>query len=237
MTLIFAFLAGLLTLINPCVLPVLPIVLTSALQAHRLGPLALTLGMAASFVAFGLTVAVAGRALGLSSDLLSQIAAALMLGFGLTLLIPALGRAFTRLTARFAARADQRIDTIDRSGLRGQALTGVLLGAVWSPCVGPTLGGAVGLASQGKNVGHAALIMVTFALGVAAVMLALAYGTRATLLKRRNALRATATWTRPLMGVVLVAVGLMILTNFQHKIEGWALSILPQSLQTLSVTY
>ena len=237
MTLIFAFLAGLLTLINPCVLPVLPIVLTSALQAHRLGPIALTLGMAASFVAFGLTVAVAGRALGLSSDLLSQIAAALMLAFGLTLLIPALGAAFTRLTARFAARADLRIDTIDRSGLTGQALTGVLLGAVWSPCVGPTLGGAVGLASQGKNIGQAALIMITFALGVAAVMLALAYGTRSTLLKRRNSMRAVAAWAKPLMGVVLVDVGLMILTNFHHTIEGWALSVLPFWLQNLSVTY
>ena len=237
MILIFAFVAGLLTLINPCVLPVLPIVLTSALQAHRAGPLALTLGMAASFVIFGLTVAVAGRALGVSSDLLSQIAATLMIAFGLTMLIPALGAAFTRLTAPLAARADGTIDTLDRSGLAGQAMTGVLLGAVWSPCVGPTLGGAVGLASQGKNIGQAALIMVMFAAGVAVVMLALAYGARATLLKRRNAMRAAASWTKPLMGAVLVGIGLIILTNFQHRIESWALSVLPLSVQNLSVTF
>ena len=236
MSLVFAFLAGLLTLINPCVLPILPVVLASALQAHRLGPIALTFGMAASFVVFGLTIAVAGRALGLSSAMLSQVAAFLMLGFGLTLLIPALGTAFTRLTAPIAARADHRIDTIDRSGLTGQALTGVLLGAVWNPCVGPTLGGAVGLASQGKDIGHAALIMTAFAAGVVAIMLALAYGARATLMRRRTAMRAATSWAKPVMGVVLVAIGLMILTNFHHRIEGWALSVLPLWLQNLSVT-
>ena len=79
--LIFAYGAGLLTLINPCVLPVLPIVLVSALNADRRGPIALAAGMSLSFVAFGMLVASAGHAIGLNERLLAQVGAAMMIGF------------------------------------------------------------------------------------------------------------------------------------------------------------
>ena len=237
MTLVFAFLAGLLTLINPCVLPVLPIVLASALQAHRSGPVALAAGMSVSFTVFGLTLAAAGQALGLSDRLLSQGAAVLMVAFGVTLLVPRFSLAFEAATAGFAARADTRIDAVDRTGLGGQALTGALLGAVWSPCVGPTLGGAISLASQGQSLAWAAAVMFSFALGVSAVILTLAYGTRAALQRRKAALRGVAQWSKPLMGGVLVAVGLILFFQLQQVFEGWAIAVLPIWLQDLSVTY
>ena len=237
MTLIFAFLAGLLTLINPCVLPVLPIVLASALQAHRLGPVALAAGMSLSFTAFGLTIALAGQSLGLSERLLTQTAAVLMVAFGLTLLVPRFNMAFAGATAGLAARADHSIDAVDRTGLRGQALTGALLGAVWSPCVGPTLGGAISLASQGQSLGWAAAIMFSFALGVSAVILILAYGTRAALQRRKATLQALAARSKPVMGGILVTVGLILFFQLQQDFEAWAISVLPVWLQDLSVTY
>ena len=152
--LIFAYGAGLLTLINPCVLPVLPIVLASALSADRHGPAALALGMSLSFVVFGMVLATAGHAIGLTQDTLSTVAATLMLLFGLVLVIPAFSRRFEMVTAGFAAGADSRMHAIDLSGFRGQFLGGILLGAVWSPCIGPTLGGAIALAriSHGGTV-------------------------------------------------------------------------------------
>lgn len=237
MTLIFAFLAGLLTLINPCVLPVLPIVLASALQAHRHGPLALALGMSVSFTVFGLTIAAAGQALGLSERLLTQSAAVLMVAFGMILLVPRFNAAFSGVTAGLAARADQQIDTVDPTGLSGQALTGALLGAVWSPCVGPTLGGAISLASQGQSLAWAAAIMFSFALGVSAVILTLAYGTRAALKRRKATLQAVASRSKPVMGVILVVVGLILFFRLQQIFEAWAISVLPVWLQDLSVTY
>ncbi len=237
MTLLFAFLAGLLTLINPCVLPVLPIVLASALGVHRFGPAALALGLVVSFVGFGLSVALLAGAFGLSSDRLGQIAALMMVGFGLMLLVPQFGLQFSRATAGFAATADRGIDAVDRSGLGGQFLTGALLGAVWSPCVGPTLGGAIALAATGGATLWSGLVMIAFAAGVATVMLALAYGARATLMRRRDALRGLSEWANPLMGAVLAGVGLMILFGLHHRIEAWALSVLPVWLQDLSVRY
>lgn len=139
MELLLAYLAGLLTLINPCVLPVLPIVLASALQADRRGPIALAAGMSVSFVAFGMLVATVGHALGLTQELLSQVGATLMIVFGLILLVPAFSSRFELAFAGLAARADGTIAQHDTGGINGQFLGGLLLGAVWSPCIGPTL--------------------------------------------------------------------------------------------------
>jgi cytochrome c-type biogenesis protein len=235
MNLVFAYLAGLLTLINPCVLPVLPIVLASALQAHRLGPVALAAGMAGSFVVLGLSVATLGQAVGLSDQTVSQAGAVLMVGFGLVLLVPRLNAGFATATAGMAARADAGIDQIDRSGLAGQAMAGMLLGAVWSPCVGPTLGGAISLASQGQNLLWAGTVMASFAAGVASVILALAYGARAALRQRQALMRRIAARAKPVMGVVFVAVGLAILFRLHHVAEAWFVDNLPTWLVDFSV--
>ena len=235
MTLILAFLAGLLTLINPCVLPVLPIVLGSAMQAHRLGPVALAAGMVVSFVTLGIGISAAGHSLGLSADSVSRAGAVVMMGFGVVLLIPRASAGFAMATAGLATRADASIDRLDRSGLRGQALTGALLGAVWSPCVGPTLGGAIALASQGTNLAQAAAVMTAFAAGVAAIILTLAYTARATFLRHRARLHRLADSGKPLMGGLLLLVGAALFFHLNQIIETWLLSVLPIWLQDLSV--
>lgn len=236
MTFVLAFLAGLLTLINPCVLPVLPLVLASALQAHRLGPVALAAGMSVSFVGLGIGVAAAGHSLGLTEDSVARVGAVLMMGFGLILMVPRLNQGFALATAGLSAQADQGIDRVDRNGLGGQALTGALLGAVWSPCVGPTLGGAISLASQDSNLGFATAIMVSFAAGVAAVILTLGYTARATFLRHRAALQRLADLSRPVMGTVLLLVGAMIFFHVNRVIETWLLNVLPIWLQDFSVS-
>ena len=235
MDLILGYLAGLLTLINPCVLPVLPIVLATAFQANRWGPVALAAGMSAAFVMLGLGVAVAGRSLGLSEDNVAQAGAVLMVLFGVVLLVPRLGAVFAQATSGMAARADHGMDTIDRSGLRGQVLGGALLGAVWSPCVGPTLGGAISLASQGQSLIWAGAIMAAFAAGVSTVILALGYGARSALQRRRAMMQTLAQRAKPLMGAIFVAVGLLIFFRLHHVIEAWLTDVLPFWLQDFSV--
>lgn len=236
MTLIFAYLAGLLTLINPCVLPVLPIVLASAVTQHRFGPVALTAGMSASFVLFGVGVAAFGRAIGLDQDSLTQIAAVGMIVFGSALLIPRAGALFQTATAGLAMRADSGIDQTRNAGLRGQALGGALLGAAWSPCIGPTLGAAVALASQGESLIWAGAIMVAFAAGVSTIILALAYGARNLLARNRARAQALAVRARPILGLVFIAVGLAMLSGVLHLAEAWAVENLPYWLQDLSVS-
>ena len=236
MEFVFAYAAGLLTLINPCVLPVLPIVIASALQTHRHGPAILALGMSLSFVVLGVGITAFGYLIGLSTDDIALAGAVLMIAFGLVLLVPKFSSAFSLATAGVAASADAQLDDVDRSTLRGQFLGGLLLGMVWSPCVGPTLGGAISLASQGQGLVQATVIMVFFALGVSSIILALGYGARSALMKRQTLLRKIAVSARPAMGIIFIAVGLMLFFQIHHLIEGWLLSVMPLWLIDLSVS-
>lgn len=235
MELIFAYGAGLLTLLNPCVLPVLPIVLASAVNADRRGPLALALGMAVSFVVFGFLVTAFGRAIGLTQETLANAGAVIMVAFGIVLLVPVFASRFEMATAGFATSADTTLDRSDLSGFKGQFFGGMLLGAVWSPCIGPTLGSAIGLASQGENLFWAFLIMFFFAAGVATLILGIGFGGQKLVRERATALRGLAEKSKPILGGVFLAVGLMILFKVHHYIEAVALDVLPYWLQDLSV--
>ncbi len=128
MELVFAFLAGLLTLVNPCVLPVLPIVVASSLQTDARAPLALAAGIGLSFVAVGTGIAAIGPAIGIYPEDVRRIAAVAMVGFGLVLVLPALGRRFSMASAGIAAVADARIAATPRRPC----------------CVAPRLAAAVG---------------------------------------------------------------------------------------------
>ena len=225
MELIFAYLAGLLTLINPCVLPVLPIVLASALQAGRHGPLAIAAGMSISFVVLGITVATVGHSIGLTENLLAQIGAVLMMVFGLILLVPQLNERFATATAGFSGDADVKMNQLSSPNMKNQFLGGMLLGAVWSPCVGPTLGGAISLASQGESLFWVFLIMLSFALGVSSVILILGYGTSEVIRSRQKKLRGLAEKAKPIMGITFLFVGIMIFFKFHHIIEAWLLGV------------
>lgn len=237
MDLLLGYLAGLLTLINPCVLPVLPIVLATALQAGRAGPLVLAAGMSLSFVVVGMTIAVFGRALGIDDQTIAQAGAVVMVIFGIVLLVPQFSARFATATAGFSERADSGMDQIDRTGLTGQFLGGVLLGAVWVPCVGPTLGGAIALASSGENLGWAAATMFSFALGISTIIVLLAYGAQNAIRARRDWMRGMAGKARPIMGAIFLLVGLALLFNLHKYAEIWLLDRLPFWLQDLSVRF
>jgi len=236
MTFVWAYVAGILTLINPCVLPLLPITIAAAFQASRLGPLALAAGLVLTFVVVGFGVTAFGHLLGIDEVVINRAAAATMIGFGIVLLVPRAQDALSRLASPLASGADARIARGDGAGLGGQFLIGVLLGAVWSPCIGPTLGGAIGLAASGEGLVQAAFTMLAFGIGVATVLLALAYGSRRAVGARRDRLRAWMPYAKPAMGAVLVAVGLGVLFHVERMIEVWLLDVLPAWLVDLSVS-
>lgn len=235
MELVFAYLAGLLTLINPCVLPVLPIVVASSLQTDPRAPLALAAGMALSFVVLGTGVAAMCPAFGIYPEDVTRVAALVMLGFGLILVLPGLGRRFAVASAGLAAVADARIAAAPR-GIGAEFGGGALLGAVWSPCIGPTLGAAIALASTGEDLGRAAAVMAAFAAGVASLILAAAYGLRGWLRRNMARMVALSLRARPVMGWVFIAVGAALFFGLNHVLEAAALRVLPAWLVDLSVS-
>jgi len=237
MEIFFGYLAGLLTLINPCVLPVLPIILASAMQAGRHGPLAIAAGMCLSFVGLGMLIATFGHSIGLTEELMSRIGAIMMIVFGLVLLVPQLNSAFASATASLSSSADSNLTRLPVTSIRTHFVGGLLLGAIWSPCVGPTLGGAISMASQGESLGWAFLIMLSFGLGISTVIVTLGYGTQEAIKRRQHSMRGLAQRAKPIMGFIFLAVGLMILFKFHHVLEGMLVSILPYWFQDLSTNF
>ena len=237
MELVFGFLAGALTLINPCVLPVLPIVLASALQSGRHGPLAIAARLSVSFVTFGMLVATIGHSIGLTEDVLSQTGAVLMVVFGIVLLVPQLNERFATTAAKFSSGADTQMNNLSTSTLKSQFMGGMILGAVWSPCIGPTLGGAISLASQGQDLLWVFAIMSSFALGVSSVILALGYGTHEAIRNRQQQLRGIAEHAKPILGITFLIVGTMILFKFHYVIEAWLVDVLPNWFLDLSTNF
>ncbi len=236
MTLFWAFVAGLLTLINPCVLPLLPIVIASAFQSSRYGPVALATGLVVSFTVIGVGVTAFGHLIGIDTDMINRIAAVMMIVFGVLLLIPQSQRLFAAVSSPLADRANRKLDSVEGNGLFGQFVVGALLGAVWSPCIGPTLGGAISLAAAGEGLTQAALTMLCFGLGVAVMLMGLAYGSREVLAKRRGRLMKAMPWTRMVLGICLIIIGIVLYMHWHRVLEAWLLDVLPAWLIDLSVS-
>lgn len=234
---VFAYLAGLLTLINPCVLPLLPIVLAGSVSKNKYGPMAMAVGLALSFTVVGFSIYTVALSIGLDQDAISRFGAGIMIGFGIILIVPQFERQFAKVTSGVAAGGNKSINKINDDGLGGQLLTGVLLGVAWSPCIGPTLGGAIGLASQGENLFYALMIMAVFSLGAGSIVLALSYGSRELIGQRRALLNDISKYAKPIMGAALLAVGLSIWFHFDRVIEVWALDALPDWLIDFSVRF
>jgi cytochrome c-type biogenesis protein len=232
-----AFLAGLVSTLSPCVLPLLPIVLGAAASEHRLGPVALAGGLALSFVAIGLFVATVGFGLGLSSDLFREVSAALMIAFGVGMISAPVAARIATAGGFIGDFFDQKFGSAARTGVGGQFGTGILLGAVWSPCVGPTLGAASLLASQGKNLAAVASTMAVFGLGAASPLVLLGVASREAALAAKGKLARTVQIGKPLLGIVFVAIGLSILTGWDHQLEAVLVEASPSWLTSLTTRY
>jgi cytochrome c-type biogenesis protein len=232
-----AGLAGLLTTLSPCVLPLLPIVLVSASGEHRLGPLVLACGLALSYVSIGLFVATIGFSIGLGGNTLRAVAAIFLLGFGVVLLTPMLQARMALAAAPLGQWADARFGGSPRTGLMGQFGLGVLLGAVWSPCVGPTLGSALLLASQSKNLFIAGLTMLLFAIGAAVPLILLGMLSRETMMRWRTGLMQASHVLKVALGLSLVAISIAVLTGLDRSLETVLVDASPQWLTELTTRF
>ena len=235
MTYVWAYVAGTLTLINPCVLPLLPIIIATAFQGSRIGPLMLAVGLTLSFAVIGVGVTAFGHLAGIDAAVINRSAAVAMVLFGVVLLVPRAQALLASVASPLANRANAGIDRVQGAGAAGQLAVGVLLGALWSPCVGPTLGGAIALAASGEDLGQAGITMLAFGIGVSTVLMALAYGSREILNARRERLMGWMPWAKPVMGATLLVVGVAVLFHLDRMIESRLLDLMPGWLIDFSV--
>lgn len=230
---IVSFAAGTLSVLSPCVLPLLPIVVASALQQHRHGPLALASGFVLGAAAIGLFFASLGFSLGVDRDAARAVAAAMMAIAGLTLLLPQLQKALAVVAAPLARGADVFATRLP-AGLSGQYLLGLLLGTVWTPCTGPTLAAAITVAARSESFPRAAVVMLVFGIGAVVPVLAFAYGSRRALLGRRLAVASVARGGKAVLGSLLLLVGVLAMTGVDKLIEAWMVEHMPDWLIDLT---
>ena len=214
-----SLLAGLLSTLSPCVLPLIPIVIGTALGEHRFGPVALTAGLALSFVIIGLFVATIGFAAGFDHDMFRSISALFMILIGGALLVPRMQLQFAAVAGPIGNWAQAHAGNFSTHGLSGQFAVELILGAMWSPCVGPTLGAASVLAAHSEHLTRVALTMFTFGIGAAIPLLAIGMMSREVLSRWRSRLLATGSGGKALMGITLIAIGGLILTKIDKHLE------------------
>ncbi len=232
-----ALLAGLLSVLSPCVLPLIPIVIGAATGEHRYGPAALAAGLAVSFVTIGLFVATIGFSIGLDLDLFRAVAAVLLIVVGGALLIPRLQMQLAAAAGPVGNWMQTQAGDVPGRGLGKQFTVGLLLGAVWSPCVGPTLGAASLLAARAENLGLVALTMFAFGIGAALPLLFIGMMSREALARWRGRMLAAGNSGKVIMGAILVATGVLILTGLDKRLETILVDASPAWLTSLTTRF
>lgn len=231
-----AVVAGTLSTLSPCVLPLLPILLASAAAADRRGPYALAAGLALSFTVLGVFLASLGAALGLDSALFRSTGAVLLLVFGLILLSPRLQESFAAAASGLSGAGQGLVAKVRVDGLGGQFLLGLLLGVVWSPCVGPTLGAAVTLASQGRSLTQVTVLMALFGLGAAVPLAFLGLLSRRGLAALRHRLLSAGRVGKQWFGALLLGLGILVLSGLDKALEARLLELAPDWLLRLTTS-
>lgn len=232
-----SFLAGLLSILSPCVLPLVPIIVGTALNTHRYGPFVLALGLAISFTAVGIFIATIGASIGIDQELFRVIAATLLITFGIVLLSTTLQGKFASATAGIGGAGNNLLSKVSTDSLSGQFVLGLLLGVVWSPCVGPVLGATITLASQGTNLGHVTLVMTLFGLGAGLPLILLGLLSRQAMLSVRSKLSTAGKVGKRILGAILLLVGLLIISNLDKHVEALIVTSSPDWLISLTTRY
>jgi len=232
-----SFVAGNLSTLSPCVLPLMPILVGTAITGHRLGPLALGGGLAISFATTGTILASLGNVFDFNPDILRLFSAWLLVIFGLVLLSTWLQQRFVNLTAGLGNTGNNWIANFNMAGLQGQFMLGLLLGLAWSPCVGPTLGAAIGLASQGQQLTQVAFTMLMFGLGASLPIIILGMLSREGMQRVRGKMASIGNTGKKILGSLMLMLGILIISGLDKQIEILILNLAPEWLIKISTTF
>ena len=225
-TILFALMAGVLTIAAPCILPMLPILLgTSIGQTSKARPACIALGFIVTFSACALVFGLFSETLGLSPQTLRDTATALLLLFGLLMLWK---RPFDMLTLRLSGVINRANDIGIRAemGNMGGLLLGMTLGVVWTPCAGPVLGSILTLVATSRDLGHATVMLLSYSIGAGIPMLLIAYGGQRMSTQVRRVARYS-TRMQQLFGVIIILTAIAMHYQYDTLITSWLSSYFP----------
>lgn len=227
----FAFLAGLVTILAPCIWPLLPIILSSAAmgKGHQ-KPLGITLGIMVSFTIFTLTISTLVKLFHFDPNTL-RLVAVIVIGFlGVSLLIPQFGTLLETIISKLTSFFGQKQGK--GNGFWTGFVTGLSLGIVWSPCAGPILAAIATLAATGRVTTDVVLITIAYVLGVGVPLFFFAYGGQQLITKTRFLSSQTGT-VQKVFGIIMLLTALAIYTNYDTYIQAQLLQAFPQFNATI----
>jgi cytochrome c biogenesis protein CcdA/thiol-disulfide isomerase/thioredoxin len=219
----FAFIAGFVTILSPCILPILPIVLSSSLVGGKKRSLGIVAGFILSFTFFTLALATIVSKFGIDPDTLRLVSVAIILLFGISLLLPkfqaVLEQLFVRL-ARFTPKSQ------NNTGFLGGIIVGASIGLVWTPCVGPILASVISLALTGSVSSTAIFVTLSYSLGTAIPMIAIVYGGR-NLLNKVPLLTQNTVKIQKLFGAIMIITAFGICFGYDRIFQSYILTKFP----------
>ena len=222
---LFAFLAGIVTILSPCILPVLPIILSGTADlSGKKRPLGIVVGFVASFTFFTLFLSSIVSLTGLSPAFLRNLSVWILLLFGLTLFVPQMQALMERLISRLTRFAP---NGQTKHGFGGGLVIGLSLGLLWTPCVGPILASVISLAISGTVTAQAVVITLAYALGTAIPMFILMQA-GSTALSRVPWLVRHTTHIQKGFGVLMVITAMGIFFNADRSFQSYIVQKFPE---------
>ncbi|MCD1293410.1 cytochrome C biogenesis protein [Methanocella sp. CWC-04] len=211
---VWAFIAGVVSITSPCVLPLLPGVLAYSTHNNKLTPLAIVFGLTLTFTTLGIVSAVFGSIFIYYIDYIKFLSGIFILIMGLYLLLEPVENLILRMWQKVPF-SRVSLSSAEEAGLIGGVLLGISLGIVWMPCIGPILASIlVIVAQQGETLYGASLLMV-YSAGLGVPMLGIAYMSNI-LSGRVRAASKYSMIVRRLAGIVLVLLGLYYISELRY---------------------
>jgi cytochrome c biogenesis protein CcdA/thiol-disulfide isomerase/thioredoxin len=223
---LFAFLAGIVTILSPCILPILPVILATSVtdENSKKRPYGIVVGFILSFTFFTLFLSSIVKLFGIDAEILRSFSVIVIALFGFSLLIPA----FQQLTeSLFARLANLMPVTANKTGFGGGVVIGLSLGLLWTPCVGPILASVISLAITGTVTGEAFLITLAYSIGTAIPMYLVIVSGRSLFTKVPWLLSNTGK-IQKLFGLLMILVSLAIYQGYDRSFQTYVLTKFPQ---------
>ncbi len=220
----FAFLAGIVTILSPCILPVLPIILSGSALSGKKQPFGVLIGFVSSFTFFTLFLTSIVQATGVSADLLRTISMIIIFVFGLVLVVPKFYLMFEIFASKLSTKAGA--GKARKEGFISGIILGFSLGLVWTPCVGPILASVIALAITGSVSGQAFLITLAYSLGTSIPMILIMYGGRG-LISKVPWLTKNLGKVQKVFGVLMILTALAIFFNYDRQFQSYILEKFP----------
>lgn len=235
---ISSFLAGMLTIFSPCILPMVPFVVRSSFQKSKWGPVLLALGVALSFSISTFIIATSGQLLGLTPNNLKILSGIFLLIASVLFLVPSsidkLSRIFAPVNNKLQSFSSSKIS--NEKSVFMEFVNGLFLGPIWAPCSGPTLAIIIGIIINNPETKSSIILLAIFSIGSILPILFFSYGAKSIVAKIQKKSLENSKYTKPALGIFCGVMSILILTGYDKKLETVLLQILPEALTNISLT-